>query len=290
MKSNYKRLFMLPSVGMLLIWMIVPLSMTIYFSLIRYNLLYPERTGFVGLDNYEFFVTDEAFTHGLLNTSLMVGSVLIITVCLGLLISLLLNQQFMGRGIARVLIISPFFVMPTVTALLWKNMLMHPVYGVFAWIASVLGFQPIDWLSELPLISIILMLSWQWVPFGVLILLTALQSIDQDQLEAAKIDGATYWQSFWYIVLPFLSRAIAVLVMIMTIFLLSVFAEIYVTTGGGPGFDTTNFAFLIYSQALLNYDIGVASAGGLLAVIFANIVAFFLIKIVGENLVETEKG
>ena len=290
MKSNYKRLFMLPSVGMLLIWMIVPLSMTIYFSLIRYNLLYPERTGFVGLDNYEFFVTDEAFTHGLLNTSLMVGSVLIITVCLGLLISLLLNQQFMGRGIARVLIISPFFVMPTVTALLWKNMLMHPVYGVFAWLASVLGFQPIDWLSELPLISIILMLSWQWVPFGVLILLTALQSIDQDQLEAAKIDGATYWQSFWYIVFPFLSRAIAVLVMIMTIFLLSVFAEIYVTTGGGPGFDTTNFAFLIYSQALLNYDIGVASAGGLLAVIFANIVAFFLNKIVGENLVETEKG
>jgi sorbitol/mannitol transport system permease protein len=278
------RLMLSPSVILLLIWMIIPLSMTLYFSFLRYNLLMPGMEEWAGFLNYQYFLTDPAFAAALINTLTLVGGVLAITVGGGLLVALLLDQPFFGQGIVRLLVIAPFFVMPTVSALVWKNMLMHPVNGLFAWIAQVFGAQPVDWLATLPLLSIIIIVAWQWLPFAALILLTALQSLDRDQREAAEMDGAGALSIFWYITLPHLSRALTVVVLIETIFLLSVFAEILVTTNGGPGTASTNIAFLIYAQALLQFDVGGASAGGVIAVVLANIVAFFLIRLIGKNL------
>ncbi|MBB4266597.1 ABC transporter permease subunit [Roseospira visakhapatnamensis] len=278
------RLMMSPSVILLLAWMLIPLSMTLYFSFLRYNLLMPGMEEWTGFFNYQYFVTDPAFTAALVNTLVLVASVLVISVGGGLLMALLLDQPFFGRGIVRLLVIAPFFVMPTVSALVWKNMLMHPVYGLFAWVARGVGLEPVDWLSSAPLLSIILIVSWQWLPFAALILLTALQSLDEEQMEAAEMDGASALRRFVHITLPHLSRAITVVILIETIFLLSVFAEILVTTSGGPGYDSTNLSYLIYTQALLQFDVGGASAGGIIAVILANIVAIFLIRLIGKNL------
>jgi sorbitol/mannitol transport system permease protein len=214
----------------------------------------------------------------------LVAGVLLITVIGGIFLALLLDQPFFGQGIVRLLVIAPFLVMPTVSALVWKNMLMHPVNGLFAWVAKSFGAQPIDWLAVLPLLSVILIVAWQWLPFATLILLTALQSLDEEQREAAGMDGAGPISMFFYIVLPHLARAITVVVLIETIFLLSVFAEILVTTNGGPGYESTNLAYLVYALALLQFDVGGASAGGIIAVILANIVAFFLIRMIGRNL------
>ncbi|MFK7942623.1 MAG: carbohydrate ABC transporter permease, partial [Paracoccaceae bacterium] len=130
MNPTLVRLLQAPSIIVLLLWMIVPLSMTVYFSTIRYHLLYPERTGWNNWSNYEFFYTDPVFWPAILNTLLLVGSVLIISVVLGLAIAVLIDRPFRGRGIVRVLLISPFFIMPTVNALLWKNMMMNPIYGL----------------------------------------------------------------------------------------------------------------------------------------------------------------
>lgn len=273
-----------PSVILLLLWMIVPLSMTIYFSTIRYHLLYQDRTGFIGLSNYEFFYTDPAFWPAILNTLILVGSVLIISVVLGLAISLLINHDFFGRGIVRVLLISPFFIMPTVNALVWKNMMMNPIYGLFAFLSNSVGLEPIDWLSDYPLFSIIIIVSWQWTPFAILIFMTSLQSQDSEQKEAATLDGAGFWAQFFNLTVPHLARPIAIVIMIQMIFHLSIFAEIFVTTSGGPGTQSTNLAFLIFTQALQGFDVGVASAGGVFAIILANIVAIFLIRIVGKSL------
>ena len=273
-----------PSIILLFLWMIVPLSMTIYFSFMRYNLMYPERDGPAGFSNYEFFLTDPALPDAVINSLILVGSVISISVVLGLLIAILLQKTFRGRGIARVMLISPFFIMPTVNALLWKNMFMNPVYGIFAFISSTLGLPVIDWLSDLPLFSVIMMLSWQWTPFAILIFMTSLQSMDQEQVEAAEIEGAGFWAKFRYLTLPHLSRSIGVVIMIQAIFHLSVFAEIFVTTAGGPGYDSTNTTFLIFSQALMQFDAGVASAGGVFAIIIANIVALFLIKSVAKGM------
>ena len=221
------RALLSPAVLLLFIWMIVPLAMTIYFSTLHYSLLDPETKSFVGLENYRYFLTDPAFLSSLQNTLVLVGSVLAITIFLGTPLALLLDQPVIGRSVVRLMVIAPFFVMPTVSALVWKNLLMHPVSGLFAWIATLFGATPIDWFTNAPLFAVIL---------------------------------------------------------IETIFLLTVFAEIFVTTGGGPGLQTTNIAFLIYSQALIQFDVGNASAGGLVAVVIANIVAFFLVRIIGRNL------
>lgn len=278
------RFMMAPSVALLLIWMIVPLAMTLWFSFQNYNLLDPSNVSFAGLFNYRFFLSDPAFVTSIINTLLLVLGVLLITVVGGVLVALLIDQPMFGQGIVRILVISPFFVMPPVAALVWKNMLMHPGYGVFADIARFLGLQPVDWFAQYPLFSIILIVAWQWLPFATLILLTSLQSLDGEQKEAAEMDGAGVLSRFWYLTLPHMSRAITVVILIQTIFLLGVYAEILVTTNGGPGYASTNLPFLIYRTALLGYDVGGASAGGVIAVILANIVAFFLMRAVGKNL------
>jgi sorbitol/mannitol transport system permease protein len=278
------RALMAPAVVTLFLWMIVPLVMTLYFSVIRYNLMQPENVGFIGLENFDYFITDPSFATSVVNTLLLLGSVIVITVLMGVGIALLIDDPFPGRGLVRILLISPFFVMPTVNALLWKHMMMNPIYGVLAQVWMFFGAQPVDWLTDFPLLSVIIMVSWQWLPFATLIFITALQSMDRDQLEASRMDGATYLQQLRYLYLPHLGRSVAVVVMIEMIFLLSVFAEIYTTTGGGPGDASTNMAFLIFKQALLNFDAGVASAGALFAVVLANIAAAFLIRMVGKNL------
>ena len=278
------RALMAPAVGALFLWMIVPLAMTVYFSLIRYNLMQPEVSGFAGLANYEFFVTDPSFATAVGNTLLLLGSVIAITVVGGIALALLIDEPFPGRAVVRLLLISPFFVIPTVNALLWKHMMMNPIYGVLAQLWHFFGATPIDWLTDLPLFSVIVMVAWQWLPFATLIFITALQSMNREQLEAARMDGANYLQQLRYMVLPHLGRSIAVVIMIEMIFLMSVFAEIFTTTGGGPGDASTNLAFLIFKQALLNFDAGVASAGALFAVLLANIAAVFLIRMVGKNL------
>jgi len=284
MRRFLPRALLTPAVVTLFLWMIVPLVMTIYFSLIRYNLMQPEEVGFIGLENYEFFVTDPSFATAIGNTLLLLGSVIVVTVIGGVVLALLIDSPFPGRAVVRVLLISPFFVMPTVNALLWKHMIMNPIYGVLADVFRVFGAAPVDWMTDWPLFSVIVMVAWQWLPFATLIFVTALQSMNREQLEASRMDGANYLQQVRYLYLPHLGRSIAVVIMIEAIFLMSVFAEIFTTTGGGPGDASTNLAFLNFKQALLNFDAGVASAGALFAVVLANIAAVFLIRLIGKNL------
>jgi sorbitol/mannitol transport system permease protein len=279
--KQLSRIAVAPSVAVLLVWMIVPLGLTIWFSLLRYNLLNPGTESFAGLENFRYFLTDPAFFRALFNTLLVVFNVIVVSIVGGTLLALLLDQPIFGRSIVRLMIIAPFFVMPTVSALAWKNMMMHPVSGILAAGMTAIGLKPIDWIGDFPLTSISIMVAWQWLPFATLILLTSLQALDQEQKEAAEMDGAGFMPQFIFITLPHLARPIAVVILIETIFLLNVFAEVYVTgTGGTAG----NLSYLVYFQGLLNYDVGGASAGGIIAVILANIVAVFLIRLIGKNL------
>tara|TARA_B100000749_G_scaffold59240_1_gene43431 strand:+ start:1278 stop:2108 length:831 start_codon:yes stop_codon:yes gene_type:complete len=273
---------MAPAVIMLLGWMLVPLTMTLWFSFRKYLPLRGGDMGWVGFDNYVRFVSSSSFWPSVQTTLIFVGSVLVITVFLGILLALLLDQPMWGQGIVRILVISPFFVMPTVSALVWKNFFMDPVNGLFAHLWKFFGAVPIEWLSQKSVQSIIMIVSWQWLPFATLILLTAVQSLDREQLEASEMDGAKPLQRFGYIVLPHLARAITIVVLIQTIFLLSIFAEIFVTTGGA--FGTKTLSYLIFQRVLESQNIGLGSAGGIYAVILANIVAIFLMRIVGKNL------
>ena len=278
------RLMISPAVLLLLGWMLVPLCMTVYFSFLYYNLLQPGATPYAGWDNYYWFITDPSFQDAIYNTMTLVGGVLCITTLGGLATAILLDKPMFAKGLIRIMVIAPFFVMPTVSALVWKNMFMNPVNGIFGRIVTGMGFPPIDFFGQYPLASITFIVSWMWLPFSTLILLTALQSLDQEQLEAAEMDGANWLNRFLFIMLPHLARAITVVILIQTIFLLSVFAEILVTTNGGPGTATTNLTYLIYVSSLLQFDVGMGSAGGVIAIILANVVAIFLMRMIGKNL------
>lgn len=256
--------------------------MTLWFSFRKYLPLRGGDLGWVGFDNYVRFVSSSSFWPSVQTTLIIVGGVLAITVFFGILLALLLDQPMWGQGIVRILVIAPFFVMPTVSALVWKNIFMDPVNGLFAHLWQLFGATPLQWLSQESLQSIIMIVSWQWLPFATLILLTAVQSLDREQLEASEMDGAKPLQRFGYIVLPHLGRAITIVVLIQTIFLLSIFAEIFVTTGGA--FGTKTLSYLIFQRVLESQNIGLGSAGGIYAVILANIIAIFLMRIVGKNL------
>ncbi|MBO6790351.1 MAG: sugar ABC transporter permease [Dinoroseobacter sp.] len=276
------RLMMTPAVILLLGWMLVPLTMTLYFSFKKYLPLRGGDLGWVGFDNYIRFVSSSSFWPAVASTLIIVGGVLIITVILGTLLALLLDQPMWGQGIVRILVIAPFFVMPTVSGLVWKNMFMDPNNGFLAHLFNAFGAEPIQWLSQASMPSLIMIVSWQWLPFATLILLTAIQSLDSEQIEASEMDGAGWFNRFRFITLPHLARAITVVILIQTIFLLSIFAEIFVTTAGA--FGTKTLTYLIFQRVLESQNVGLGSAGGVYAIILANIVAIFLMRIVGKNL------
>jgi len=273
---------MAPAVILLLGWMLAPLTTTLYFSFKKYLPLRGGDLGWVGFDNYVRFVTSSSFWPSVLTTLIIVGFVLAITVVFGILLALLLDQPMWGQGIVRILVIAPFFVMPTVSGLVWKNMFMDPINGILAHLWRFFGLQPLEWLSQFSMGSIILIVSWQWLPFATLILLTAIQSLDREQIEAAEMDGANTIKRFGYIILPHLFRAITIVILIQTIFLLSIFAEIFVTTAGA--FGTKTLTYLIFQRVLESQNVGLGSAGGVYAIILANIVAIFLMRIVGKSL------
>lgn len=305
------RLLQTPAVLLLLVWMLIPLGMTLYFSFIRYvlnNLRRPEWTtpsisNWRGFGNYEFVWNNKDFVFAIQNSLLIVGSILFLTVILGVLIAVLINKAFPGRGIVRVLLISPFFVMPAVNAVLWINMILDPVLGLqgiavegindmaqgmrnaplVGWFFSLWpDFEPISFrATQTSAYAVIMMVTWQWTPFAVLIFMTSLQSEDQQQKEAAILDGAGAWSQFRFLTLPHLARPMAIVVMIQAIFHLSLYAEIEIVSRGNGN---KNLPYLIGEFA--NNNIGAASATGIFAVILANIVAIFLLRLIGRTLME----
>ena len=305
------RLLQTPAVLVLLVWMLVPLSMTLYFSFIRYvlnSLRRPEWTkpaisNWRGFGNYEFVLNNKDFLLAIQNSLLIVCSIIILTVVLGVFIAVLINKSFPGQGIVRVLLISPFFVMPAVNAVLWINMILDPVLGLQGLAIEGLN-QLIENLQNTPLLgnffslwpefepisfratqtsayAVIMMVTWQWTPFAVLIFMTSLQSEDIQQKEAAILDGAGAWSQFRFLTLPHLGRPIAIVVMIQAIFHLSLYAEIEIVSRGNGN---KNLPYLIGEFA--NNNIGAASATGIIAVILANIVAIFLLRMLGKTLME----
>src|SRR4051812_3832846 len=172
-----------PSVSLLALWTAVPLALTLWFSFQRYNLLTPEVSGFAGFANYGLLLHNATLWASIGNTFVLVGSVLVVTVALGILLAVAFDQDFPGRNIARLLVIAPFFVMPTVGALIWKNLILHPVNGLLAAAARAVGLPAIDWFGNLPMTSIIIIVAWQWTPFATLVLITAMTSLDRQLVE-----------------------------------------------------------------------------------------------------------
>lgn len=267
-----------PTVGYLILTTQIPLLATVYFSLHSWNLLYPGRgMKFVGLSNYSAIFTDPVFQTAIGNTIIFTIVPAVLTTLIGLGLALLVNRLKFGRGLAYSLLFAPFLIMETVNPIIWKNLILNPIYGLLNFALGKFGLPAIDMITTAPKVAIIIMIVWQWSPFMMLILLAGLQSVNHETVEAAQIDGARGWSQFWHILLPHLIPFIAVGMLIEAILILPVFGPIYVGTYGGPGNQTVNLMFSVYRTLTEQYAIGRAAAGGIVTAIMTTVVASMLL-------------
>lgn len=269
---------LLPALIFTIIITQAPFLATIIYSLHSWNLLRPGSWGFVGLDNYVDVFTDSEFYTAALNTVVVTAGCVLVSLVLGIALALLLDRPFFGRGVVRTMLITPFLIMPVASALLWKTSMLNPTYGLVDAVLGPIGLGGIDWGGQYPMTSVLIALVWRWTPFMMLIVLAGLQSQPRDVLEAAKVDGATAWQAFRYLTLPFLRRYIQLAGLLGSIYVVNTFDEIFMLTQGGPGIATTNLPYYLYQRVFQGFDVGQAAALGVVVVILTIIVATFALR------------
>jgi sorbitol/mannitol transport system permease protein len=258
----------------------LPFLLTIWYSLHSRNLLRPESDLFVGLSNYLDIARDSTFRQTAWNSVVITLGCVLVAMVLGIVLALLLDRPFLGRGVARTMLITPFLVMPVATSVLWSIALLNPTYGLFNWTLGLFGIEAVDWTSTYPVIAILMALVWQWTPFMMLLVLAGLQAQPKDVLEAASVDGAGTWLTFRLITLPHLRRYIELGVLLGIIYVVNTFDQIYLMTAGGPGTASANLPFYIYQRAFLGFDVGQAAAMGVVVVIATIIVASAALRLI----------
>src|SRR6267378_3599244 len=268
-----RRLPLLPAFIYVILITQIPFLLTIYYSFFSWNLLKPGSFKFAGLDNYARLLTDESIRTAVLNTVILTLAVIGISVILGLAVATLLNSEIFGKGILRTLMIAPFLIMPTAGALIWKDTLLNPLFGLLPYLLTPFGLGRVDWVNQYPMVSVVAVEVWRWTPFMMLIILAGLQSQNPEVLEAARVDGATAFQAFRRITLPLVRPFIELGALLGSLFVVQTFDSIFMLTHGGPGEDTTNIPFLLYLVAFQGFNIGQASAIGVVAVIMTTIIA-----------------
>jgi sorbitol/mannitol transport system permease protein len=277
-----RRVPLLPALLFMVVVTQIPFLLTVWYSLQSWNLLHPGTKHYVGLRNYKTIFSDHIFRTAVVNTVLFTVAPVILAVVIGTGIALLLDRKVFGRGFLRTLIVSPFLVMPAAAALVWKFTILDPVFGVLNYFLKPFGVHNVDWINQHSQATIITVLTWQWTPFMVLIVLAGLQSQSQDILEAARVDGADGLRIFRSLTLPHLRPYLELGVLLGSIYIVQAFDAIFMITSGGPGQKTTNLPFYIYEVAFRGFDIGRASAMGVVVVIATIIIATLALRLISS--------
>jgi sorbitol/mannitol transport system permease protein len=285
-----RRLPLMPAFLFVVICTQIPFLLTIWYSLRSRNLLRPDGETFVGLRNYLDIFLDSTFRTAALNSILITLGCVVLALLLGLGLALLLDREFVGRGVVRTLLITPFLIMPVAGAMLWSISMFDPTYGLVNWLIGIVGINPVDWTSQAPMLSIIIALVWQWTPFMMLLLLAGLQSQARDVLEASAMDGAGPWQTFLHITLPHLRFYIELSVLLGAIYVVNTFDQIYLMTAGGPGTASANLPFYIYQRAFLGFDIGQSAAMGVVTVVATIIIATAALRLIFRSINSKEQS
>ena len=182
--------------------------------------------------------------------------------------------------IARTLAITPFFVMPVAAALFWKTGVYDPSFGILGWVTSEIGVGRLNWASQYPKLTIIILSTWQWSAFALLILLAGMQSFPTEVGEAAAIDGAGRLYAFRRLMLPHLRPFMELTALLIAMYVLDTFAAITILTNGGPAYATTNLSYYVYLEAFSAFDLGKASAFGVIALVLAIALTVPMLRIV----------
>lgn len=275
-KAFLARSLILPALIFALILTQIPFLVTIYFSMLNWNQLYPNEIGFNWFANYVTVFTGPDFLSSLLATVLITGSSVILSLLFGLGFAILLDRKFPGQTLARTLLITPFLIMPAAAALIWKWSMLDANVGMINFALTSLGLPAIAWNTDLPAVTIIMLLTWQYTPFMMLILLAGLQSQSREVLEAASVDGSGAFRTFQWITLPHLRQYIEIATLLGSIMLLQVFDPIAIMTKGTG--NTKTLSYLLYERAFIGLDVGQAAAFGVVTVVITILVATIALR------------
>lgn len=282
-----RRVPMLPALLFVIVVTQIPFAITIVISFMNWRAQYPNDIWFGTLGNYRTVFTDPDILRAVWVTVSLTVGVVVVSAVLGMLIALLLDRKFAGRGIVRTLMIAPFLIVPVAAALVFKHAIFNPSYGLLNGLLTTLfgeSAPQLDVMSTAPLFAIGLVLVWQWTPFMMLIMLAGLQSRPLDVYEAVMMDGAGPWQAFRYVTLPHMRRYIELATLLGTIYIVQNFDTVFTMTSGGLG--TANLPYVIYQEFFVAQDYGVASAVGVVVVAASLIVATFALRTASSLLKE----
>lgn len=262
---------LLPALIFAIVLTQIPFLVTIVYSSLQWNLLKPNDFGFTGFDNYVTVFKSGDLIPAIIATVLITALSVILSLLLGLMFAILLDRKFRGRAVARTLMITPFLLMPAAAALIWKYSMFDTNIGVINFVVEALGLPAIEWSTDYPLWTVVIVLTWQFTPFMMLILLAGLQSQSREILEAASVDGAGPVKTFAYMTLPHLRMYIEISVLLATIIIIQVFDPIAILTKGTGG--TKTLSYLLYERAFIGLNVGEAAAYGVVVVVLTIIVA-----------------
>jgi sorbitol/mannitol transport system permease protein len=282
-ESWRRRLPLLPALLFTIVVTQVPFVMSIWYSLTNWKVVPPSPREFVGLDNYQRLISDTFFREAVWTSIALTVFPVLGSLVLGAAFALLLDRKFFGQGIVRTLLITPFLLMPVVVGLIWKNQMFSGLYGVINWVIDTLGGTPVEFVSSHPTWSIALTLIWQWTPFMMLIMLAGLQSQPADVIEAAKVDGATPFGIFRQLTLNHLRPYAELGILLGTIYLIQVYDQIAVMTGGGSG--STNVPYFVFQRSIGGgWEFGQASAYSIVVVIASIVIATVALRVFSKLL------
>jgi multiple sugar transport system permease protein len=257
--------FLLNSPALLAITLLVgyPIAYSFWISLHRYNLKRPGIFRFVGWGNYAEIVASPEFWSALLITVEFTALAVLLVVVFAILVALLLNEPFPGRGVVRTLILIPWAIPPVVNGLMWQWIYDSNV-GALNGLLYSLGFihEYRGWLSE-PTYALLALISahvWNLLPLAVILLLAALQGIPSDLYDAGRVDGCNSWNLLVHVTLPWLAQPLLVVLVLQTMYAIRVFDVIYVLTAGGPGTSTTTLTWKTFLITFQNLDFGLGNA------------------------------
>ena len=266
-KKRRDMAYVLPAIVVVAVMTQVPFLLTLVYSTLRWNLARPDlKIRFTGIDNYLFFLRMPNFPqlpdfYTILGQTIFVTvTVLVLCTLTGFLMSILLDHQVPGVNVARTLMLGPFFVMSTASGVIWKSTIFNTTFGWYGVIAKAVGITPIDLLSYRPLLVIVFLFWWQWMPFFVLVILAGLQGIPVDLTDSMRIDGVNWAQSTFLIKLPLISQHLRVAIMLGLVFIIKEFGLILVTTAGGPGTRSYTLPYAVYMQVFNASNVGRAGA------------------------------
>ncbi len=279
-KAWRDRLPLLPALVFVILVTQLPFVITLYYSLQRWNLVSTTAPRFVWLRNFVNAAGDDVFLKAVLNTAVMTLSIVVASVVVGGLLAAGLNREFRGRTVARTLAITPFFIMPVAAALFWKTGVYDPTFGILGWVTDEIGVGRINWISQYPRLTIVILTTWQWSAFALLILLAGMQSFPTEVAEAAEVDGASRFYAFRRLMLPHLRPFIELTALLVAMYVLENFAAIAILTNGGPAYATTNLSYYVYLEAFSAFDLGRASAFGMISLALAMALTIPMLRVV----------